>query len=96
MRKNWAAVEWGDGRLSEVRKSDLVNCKADELKLIGNTVEVLVKESSGNRTYIGMVRTVGSKYEFSTLFPFYIEKLNEVYDGMDGHVSFFKNVTYIR
>ena len=52
MLKNWAAVE------SEVRKSDLVNCKADELKLIGNTVQVLVKESSANRTYTGNVNSV--------------------------------------
>ena len=47
MPKNWSAVEWEDGRLSEVRKSELINCNADELLMVGKTVEVLVRESKG-------------------------------------------------
>lgn len=62
MPKNWSAVEWEDGRLSEVRKSELINCNANELLMVGKTVEVLVRESKGNRTYKGTIKAVGSKY----------------------------------
>ena len=59
MPKNWSAVEWEDGRLSEVRKSELINCNADELLMVGKTV--LLRESKGNRTYKGTIKAVGSK-----------------------------------
>lgn len=30
--------------------------------MVGKTVEVLVRESKGNRTYKGTIKAVGSKY----------------------------------
>lgn len=46
----------------EGRKSELINCNAAELAMVGKTVEVLVRELKGNRTYKGTIKALASKY----------------------------------